>query len=272
MFLSPLKLDCIRYQNRIEQGAVTKPLRVIGVDPKNQSRHDLVLKLRHPDIRDGHHEGTSLACELICSMIGRAIGLPVPDYAIIEVPEELHRGSRDESIRRLLQRNIGPNFGTIYLEGYHSWCPRQSSQLPVEIMFKLADTIAFDSTVINGDRKKTKPNLLWNGNKVYLIDHSLALPAHRWSDEEIDEFSLFPESQVQQHCTYDVLKEVTIRYDAILNSWQEKIKDDDLDELRAIIPVSWEQTKGDLDKIFRFLKARPKKFTEIHTNLTRILA
>ncbi len=271
MFLSPLNLVCVRYYGRIEQGAVTKPLKVQGIDRQNSGRYDIVLKVRHPDTSEGHHEGTSLACELICAMIGRAIGLPVPDYAIIQIPEGLYLAGNDENIRRLLQRNVGLNFGTIYQEGFHSWNPRKSDKIPTQILSNIEGTLAFDATVINGDRKTEKPNLLWNGRKVFLIDHSLALPVHRWSDDGLDSSPLFPEAQVRQHCTYEALNGLQFRFDTILEKWQEIIKDDDLDNLRAIIPASWEARKGDLDKIFRFLKARPKRFIEIQADLTRIL-
>jgi hypothetical protein len=272
MFLSPLNLVCVQYRRRLE-GGVSRPLHVLGVDEKTGSRHEIVLKLRHPDTQDKSldFEGTALACELICSMIAHAIGLPVPDYAVIRIPEELARSIKDENLRRLLQRNVGLNFGTIYQEGFRSWYPMQSDFLENEILSSLEGTFAFDATVINGDRKTSKPNLLWNGRKLFLIDHSIAIPVHCWADNDIDSSPLFPESEVKQHCIFGALKGMQFAFNSHMGKWQEKIKDTDLDDLRSIIPENWERRTGDLDKIFRFLKARPARFTDIQADLQRIL-
>ena len=109
--LSPMRLKVIEFQ-RYLSGGVTRPLLVVAVDEYGQM-HTIVLKLRHPDSETGHFEETSLACELVCSVIARSLDLPVPDYAIVEVPRAFPQNVEAESARKLLQRNIGSNFGQV---------------------------------------------------------------------------------------------------------------------------------------------------------------
>jgi hypothetical protein len=123
MWTLPLNLKCFEYRRRLD-GGVTRPLLVAAEDNKGKE-YQVVLKLRHPDVRGGHYEGTSLARELICSMVARAIGLPVPDYAIVELSDALLNpySIGDEKLRRLLGENIGLNFGSVYEESARKWQP-----------------------------------------------------------------------------------------------------------------------------------------------------
>ncbi len=272
MLIAPLKLTCFEYRRRLE-GGVTKPLLMAAVDDAGKE-HQVVLKVRQPDVRDGHFEGTSLACELICAMLARAIGLDVPDYAIVEVPAALLQYPQavpDERVRRLLKANLGPNFGTIYQEAAHSWHPSRAALLTTELLSLLANVLTFDATVINGDRTGAKPNLLWNGKQVLLIDHSYALPIHTADEATLAASPLFPESKVRAHCTFDILSGKGSGFARLLASWQAMVSDSDLQQLRALIPATWEKRAGDLDRIFRFLAARPARFVDIQTDLKRIV-
>lgn len=131
--------------------------------------------------------------------------------------------------------------------------------------------LTFDSTVINGDRKAVKPNLLWNGSNLFLIDHSVAIPVHLWPEEQLLASPLFPEDNVRVHCAFDILRRRKQQYTELLQTWLTRIQSKDFDNLRALIPASWEKREGDLDKIFRFLKERPSRSTEISEDLRRIV-
>ncbi len=272
MLMPPLKLTCFEYRRRLD-GGVTRPLLMAAVDNSGKE-YQVVLKVRQPDVRDGHFEATSLACELICAMLARAGGLAVPDYAIVEVPAALLQYPQavpDERVRHLLKANLGPNFGTIYHEAAHTWHPSRAALITTELLGVLTDVLTFDATVINGDRTGTKPNLLWNGKQALLIDHSYALPIHTADEATLASSPLFPESSVRAHCTFDILTGRGSAFDRLLTTWQAAVSDGDLQQLRGVIPASWERRTGDLDKIFRFLMARPARFADIHTDLKRIV-
>src|SRR5262245_33379622 len=128
-------------------GGLTRPLLMAAMDEAGNERK-VVLKVVHPDVPEGHYEGTSLACELICSALARTLGVTVPDFAIVEVPAELPPSVQNRRARDLLAANVGENFGSEYHEGYARWNPldRPSSEVLIEA---LEDVLSFDAAVIN---------------------------------------------------------------------------------------------------------------------------
>jgi hypothetical protein len=255
------------YRKHLRDG-VTQPLLVVARDPDGRAV-EVVLKVRKPASRDGHFGATSLACELICAVLARSINLSVPDYFIVEVPRSFPSSIPQESARRLLQKNQGLNFATRYIEDSMLWNPSKTEGRPPEA---LEHILAFDATVINGDRRFDNPNLLWlGGEEFYLIDHSCALPMALWKDAEIDASPLFPETKTREHCTYPSLKGRGIAFVECLGQWAGRIDESTLDELRAFIPDSWEEKPRDIDRIFRFLSKRPSRFSEIQNELRRIV-
>lgn len=269
MITPPGRLTCFEFRRRLD-GGITRPLLMTAADDAG-NEHAVVLKLRHPDVRDGHYHGTSLACEMICSILARAIGLIVPDYFIVEIPRELLNALPDETLRRLLRDNIGANFGSAYQEGVTTWRPQHISNFLSEWLETMQNVLIFDSAIINGDRKINKPNIIWDGVKMLLIDHSIALPVHLWDDAIVATSPLFPEDQVRQHCTFNPLCGHNQQFNNLLEFWQSHISERELLAIRAVLPSNWERNAGDIDKIFGFLQARVARFAEVSTDLRRIV-
>jgi hypothetical protein len=268
MLEAPPTLVCFEYRKHLKDG-VTKPLLVAARDADGRAV-EVVLKVRAPRTRYGHFGATSLACELICAVLARSVDLSVPDYYIVEIPRSLPQHVPQESARKLLEANKGLNFGTLYITDSMSWNPslaKSGSASPEG----LEDVLTFDATVINGDRRDDNPNLLWNGHDFTLIDHSCALPMQKWSDQQIAESPLFPETNTRQHCAYSSLAGRSIPFIDLLSRWAGKIDGSELRILRSFIPDTWEEKSGDLDRIFRFLGTRPARFDEIQTELRRIV-
>lgn len=269
MLEPPLRLLCFEYRRRLS-GGLTRPVLVAAMDEDGRE-YEVVLKVRQPDVKEGHYEGTSLACELIAAVLARAAGTPVPDYAVVEIPTELAPAIPDRSVRALFANNIGDNFGSIYEEGLALWDPNREPRSPV-LVDGLEDALTFDATVINGDRKRQKPNLLWRGENLLMIDHSLALPVHLWQEEDIDKSPLFPESEVVQHCAFHGLAGKGREFTRATDVWAAEVGATELQRLRGFIPSNWERRRGDLDRIFRFLEARPGRFTAISADLRRVVS
>ncbi len=263
----PRRATCVEYF-RMLTGGTTKPLLVGAIDDE-EARHELVLKFRHPDSREGHYGGTSLACELICSVLGRAIGLTVPDYFIVDVPRELPDCINDAKLQELFTRNTGCNFGSRFHHGMSLWDGRRLEGRRSFIR-KLEDVLAFDATVINGDRKADKSNLLWRGKEIMLIDHSLAIPVHQWEQDLIVSSPLFPAGEIREHCSFRSVAGKHRQFMDLLDAWRERITADDLACIRDMIPVGWETSQGDLSRIFSFLTGRAGRIDAISSDLRRI--
>ena len=262
---------CIEFRKRLTGNSYTRPLYIVAVD-EDDNEFEMIMKVRQPDVPmgRGHYEGTSLACELICAMLARHLGLKVPDYAIIEVRSEMPNSVSNDEVRQLLRQNVGSNFGTVYIEGSSTWIPKPLDAGSV-LSGDLENVLVFDSTVINGDRQRDKSNLLWNGQDLFLIDHSVALPVHLWSSEQVSASPLFPEKSVREHCAYVSINGQGRNFTDLLSEWRSSVTADEIEQLRSAVPTSWERRAGDLDKVFGFLEGRPVRFDETSEHLRSIL-
>lgn len=112
-----------------------------------------------------------LACELVCAVLARAAGLTVPDYAVVEVGEAFAVSVCETDAREELINNIGENFGSVYQEDCSIFMP--GMRVGEAGRLGLEGVLALDAFVINPDRTVTKPNLIFRGDTIYLIDHAL---------------------------------------------------------------------------------------------------
>ena len=121
----------------------------------------------------------SLMAELIVGQLAAAVGLPTPELALVEIPEQFGRSEPDPEIQDLLRASHGLNFGARYLDGAFNFDANAASDL---ISPNLAARIVwFDAFVSNPDRTHRNPNLMVCGRKPYLIDHGAAIYAqHDW--------------------------------------------------------------------------------------------
>ena len=256
------------------KGGITKPRLVAAIDDRNQTT-EVVLKLKLPTTsvgaREGHYAGTSLACELICAVLARAIGLKVPDYAIVEVTRDFADLTRGDDAHDLFLNNIGPNFGSVYHNSFALW--NRMSHKPSQVVIdQLEDILSFDSIVINGDRQISKPNLLYRGDEFLMIDHSLALPVHLWDQQALADSPLFPQEQIEKHCARSCLMYQDRSYRRVFDNWQERINTQELEALRKMLPAKWERRAGDVDKIFKFLHGRNRRFADMSDSLMGVLS
>lgn len=262
----PLRLTAFEFRKRLEGGLSRPPLVVAVADDGAEYR--VVLKVRHPDNRSmPHFGGTSLACELVCAVLARAIGLQVPDYAIVDVPRHFAESIPDTGIQRLLCANAGANFGSIYLQASGEWRPTDRVD-QTDMLDSLEDVLAFDAAVINGDRKARKPNLLQRGRTFYLIDHSLAVPVH--TGEAPPDF-LFPEEEVRQHCVHDALFNRGKPFCKLFRHWITTIPEQDWVTLRSWIPADWEERGDEVERVLGFLQRRAKHLEIIANDLRRVV-
>lgn len=270
MFADPIHLTAVEYWDRFLTGS-TKPLLIGALDRNGQVRK-VVLKLRLPEAEYGfgHYGGTSLACELICSVLARFLGLLVPDYAIVEVTPEFASSVTDENVSKLLAANLGANFGTVFHPSLAQW--QNGKRIRSEtILDQLEHVLTFDATVINYDRKHGRPNLLFRGDELYLIDHSLALMVCIVNPGLSEEHDLFPDGEVYEHCASRHLTGKDLGYCHIRDRFNGDCASRLISFIRSVIPSSWEGHPGQLEKLSSFLVNRSLQCHETRMNLIRLL-
>lgn len=142
----------------------------------------------------------ALIAELVAGSIGRHLGLPVPDLAVVDVPSELGRAEPDPEIRELLARSVGANAGLRFLRGALPFRAGVSAWPSAELA---ADVVWFDALVTNIDRTVRNPNVLVCDGTPWLIDHGAALYIqHTW--REPDAHARRPFRQAADHLLLDV--------------------------------------------------------------------
>lgn len=116
----------------------------------------------------------SLIAEYVGSRLARAFSLPVADFEIVEVPQELIKWSGRDDANEL---GAGLAFGSKALPHVQEF---SMAHMPQVDALTRKDVVLFDWWVHNADRTLTEkggnPNLLWDlqHSKLAVIDHNQA--------------------------------------------------------------------------------------------------
>jgi hypothetical protein len=122
----------------------------------------------------------ALIAEALVASIGVALGLPVPQPAVVDLEDGFGRSEPDPEIQDILQASTGANFGLAFLPGALAFDPAVDGALLTPEL--AADIVWLDAYLTNVDRTPRNTNLLVCGKQVWLIDHGAALFVHhRWS-------------------------------------------------------------------------------------------
>jgi len=116
----------------------------------------------------------SLIAEYVCGRLARSFGLPVADFEIVEVPQELIAWSRATDLHEL---GAGLAFGSKALPHVQEFSVSHLRSVSLQLR---KDIVLFDWWVYNADRTLSErggnPNLLWDQEacKLAVIDHNQA--------------------------------------------------------------------------------------------------
>jgi len=117
----------------------------------------------------------ALVAEVIVAQLAQVLGLPIPDFALVDLAAGFGEGEPDPEIQDLLRGSVGTNFGLAYLPGAFSFDPAADRGITPDLA---AAIVWFDAYTTNVDRTPRNTNLLtWQGG-LYLIDHGAALYFH----------------------------------------------------------------------------------------------
>ncbi|HTM45649.1 MAG TPA: HipA family kinase [Polyangiaceae bacterium] len=117
----------------------------------------------------------ALVAEIIVAELAQAIGLPVPERALIELPIDIESDDKNDELADLLRRSAGLNLGFRFLDNAKDATARDLLALDNDFA---ARVLWLDGLCMNPDRSLVNPNiLLWHGGP-WLIDHGAALPFH----------------------------------------------------------------------------------------------
>lgn len=143
----------------------TRPLRVASEDGR-----EWLLKLRSTG-----HGVKALVAEILTSGLARAIGLDVPETAIVHFDGPALDAVPGDELREAAEASRGDVLGVSWLRG--AWVARPSDldAMPRETKAKIA---WLDALVENMDRTTKNPNILCWKSRYWPIDHGIAFPFH----------------------------------------------------------------------------------------------
>jgi hypothetical protein len=217
------------------------PLREGGSLPAIVEAEDLglyVLKFR------GAGQGPkALVAELIAGELARALGLSVPELALMEVDPALGRNEPDPEIRQLLKASVGTNLALDYLPGSITYSPLA----PEPVTGALASEIVwFDAYVMNVDRTAKNPNLLVWHRKLWLIDHGASLYFHH-DPARADERARDPFAAVRHHVLLPKASELRAA-DARM---RPRVDGALIDRVVAEVPAAWLESEAASRRMYR---------------------
>ena len=122
----------------------------------------------------GAAQGTgALVAEVIVAELAESLGLRVPARALVHLPPTIESLDENDELADLLRASAGVNLGFAYLEDAVSFAP--ATDVPRVSEEAAAAILWLDGLVANPDRTARNPNLLWQGEALWLIDHGAAL-------------------------------------------------------------------------------------------------
>lgn len=116
----------------------------------------------------------SLIKEWIAGKLALHLNLPIPTFAIVDVPKALYQAGAGGLLSSL---GFGPLFGSQEIPNCNEISFYNASTLHLDLKREIA---AFDWWIKNGDRTLKdpggNPNILWSEttNEPFIIDHNLA--------------------------------------------------------------------------------------------------
>jgi hypothetical protein len=173
----------------------------------------------------------ALVAEVIAGELGRALGLPVPEFVLVDLDPSIAGVEPDPWVGELLERSPGINLGLDFLPGSMTFDPRADGAPDPDLA---ASIVWFDALVTNTDRSPRNPNILSWHRKLWLIDHGAALFIHHtWRDP--DAHAQRPLATISEHLLLPFASSLAGAHERLGPLVTEPL----LREIVGLVPDSW---------------------------------
>jgi hypothetical protein len=186
---------------------------------------------------------TGLAFELIASQLARFLNIKSPDPAIIRIDAEIGRLIDNTELATKIMESVGLNFGSKFITGGFSTWPI-GMEVPSTLMQSATEIFAFDALIQNPDRRVEKPNILWKGDELYIIDHEMSFSFVYDIFPSLSPWKINSFSFLKGHLFYRSLQRKTLNLDRF-HTALKTLSDETIETLLLNIPQEWNN-----DKIF----------------------
>jgi len=153
----------------------------------------------------------ALVAEIIVAELAMALGLPVAELSLLQLPADVESLDKNDELAQLLEFSVGLNLGVRYLDGAKAPRPRQLDELDDDFV---ARVLWLDGLTQNPDRTFKNPNVLFWHGRPWLIDHGAAL-TFQYGSADVTEDSPREPSDFSNH-VFGARAALLSRYDAEL--------------------------------------------------------
>jgi hypothetical protein len=224
---------------------------------------EYVVKFRST-VRGGRN---GLCFEFFAAQVAILLGIPMPRPALIELDNELYEATRELAVRERIHRSIGLNFGTEYkTPGYTTW--PVDDLVPPQLRQVASEIFAFDALIDNADRRRDKPNMLYNGDEILVIDHETAFAFTRLIGTSQDAWTVERINFLYNHPFYSDLRGQPLELERFASAVQ-RMTDEEIKSISAAVPSDF--SSDYVGKIGRHLAAARDRVEEMIDALGRIL-
>ena len=187
---------------------------------------------------------TGLLREAVGTLLGRDLGLPIPEPFAVEITEQFVRAmpSPGASHAALIANSVGWNFGSrARFPQVVQWSP--AMVVPINLRPQLAEVFAFDAMIQNPDRGRRNPNCKVKDEELVIYDHELAFSfldligrgKPPWEPGGLDHLTA---PTADQHAFFEELRGTSVALERLVDAWA-KIDAARVAAYFAALPPGW---------------------------------
>jgi len=214
-------------------------------------------------------KASGLICELMAALLADDFDLPIPKPYLVEIEQGFHAVIGPPEVSKLAQNSVGLNYGSQKLPpGFSTW----AKEKPVPLLLRptAAEIFAFDVLIQNADRRQVNPNLLTNGEQLYLCDHEQAFSflagVIGWQPPWTGQGTEF----LRNHVFYQQLKGLVHNWERLRGALAA-LTDTRLNEYLAAVPNEWRSNNTAADRITDYLKQARQNRDAFFAVITHLL-
>ncbi|MCC3152764.1 hypothetical protein Q3A66_07140 [Hymenobacter sp. BT770] len=150
-------------------GGSTRPWAILAVSPAGKSEKVAVKLFREYHFR----QYAAIANEVFGAVLAEEFDLQCPSAVLIDFSPEFLETLQEPQQEQLRTVPPGLKIGSTFIEGGFPFSPALGAKALAD--YDQETIYAFDSLILNVDRRPDKPNILLLGAEAYLIDHEMTL-------------------------------------------------------------------------------------------------
>lgn len=217
----------------------------------------------------------ALVAEAIAAMLASDLDLPVPEPFLLSVEADFAESICDLEACEVARKSIGINFASKKLSaGFSLWTadrvlPKHQRQIAGEI-------VAFDFLIGNDDRRAAKPNCLYDGKDLAIIDHEKAFPHQTsfiigWQPPWENGGLAHKRQPASYHLFTKSVAGQEIDFRRLEGAWAA-ISDHRLDEYWKALPQEWVEVDDASRKILDYVRDIRERLPAAIDEIKRVLS